>query len=201
VGNSRNLIVAFGDSGGMPTSGQEDLAALIARAARGDKVGFSELYRRAASKLNGIIYRILQNEELAGEALQETYVRIWQNAGAFDPAVASAIAWMAAIARNQAIDLQRRSAERISRQSVAEDVLENLPARLDAAEESGLAYARLRRCLSKLPADRRVLVMLAYCHGYTREELAEREKRPVATIKSMLRRSLMMLKECIDDGA
>jgi RNA polymerase sigma-70 factor (ECF subfamily) len=182
-------------------SGLEDLAALIARAARGDKAGFSELYRRTAPKLNGIVFRILQQEEAALEALQETYVKIWQNAGSYDPAVASPIAWMAAIARNQAIDLRRRSAERISRQSVTDDVLLELPT--EAAPEggeTGLAYVRLQRCLAKLPPDRRRLVVLAYCSGYTREELAEREKRPVATIKSTLRRSLMMLKECIDGG-
>lgn len=185
----------------MQTSGQEELASLIKRAARGDKAGFSELYRRTAPKLNGIVRRILQQEDAAGEALQETYVRIWQNAGSFDPAIASPIAWMAAIARNQAIDLQRRSAERTSRRSVGEDALLEMPDDSEPAGESGLAYVRLRRCLGQLPPDRRTLVLLAYCYGYTREELAEREKRPVATIKSMLRRSLLTLKECIDDGA
>ena len=185
----------------MLKSGREELTALLARVARGDKSGFSELYRRTAPKLNGIVSRILHQEQAAGEALQETYVRIWQNARAFDPAVASAITWMAAIARNQAIDLQRRSAERISRQSVSDDALLELPADFAPEEESGLAYVRLRRCLEKLPADRRVMVVLAYCQGYTREELAERAKQPVATIKSMLRRSLMTLRECIDDGA
>ncbi|MDP9136582.1 MAG: sigma-70 family RNA polymerase sigma factor [Pseudomonadota bacterium] len=185
----------------MLQSGQEDLAALVGRVARGDKAGFSELYRRTAPKLNGIVSRILYQEQAAAEALQETYVRIWQNASAFDPAAGSAITWMATIARNQAIDLQRRSAERISRRSIGDDVLLEMPADSAAEGESGLAYVRLRRCLDKLPADRRVLVMLAYCQGYTREELAEHAKRPVATIKSMLRRSLMTLKECIDDGA
>jgi RNA polymerase sigma-70 factor (ECF subfamily) len=185
----------------MLKSGQEELAALIARAARGDKAGFSELYRRTAPKLNGIVSRILRQDQGAGEALQETYVRIWQNASSFDPAVASAIAWMAGIGRNQAIDLLRRSAERISLQSVGDDVLPELPADSEPQGESGPANMRLRRCLGKLPPDRRALVMLAYCHGYTREELAERERRPVATMKSMLRRSLLTLKECIDDGA
>ncbi len=174
----------------MLNSGQEELASLVARVSRGDKAGFSELYRRTAPKLNGIIRRILQQDEAAGEALQETYVRIWQKASSFDPAIASPIAWMATIARNQAIDLQRRSAERISRQSVSDDVLLTMAADSGSAEESGLAYVRLRRCLDSLPADRRLLVVLAYCHGYSREELAERDKRPVATIKSMLRRSL-----------
>jgi RNA polymerase sigma-70 factor (ECF subfamily) len=181
-------------------SGQDELASLIARTARGDKAGFSELYRRTASKLNGIVGRILAQEELAAEALQETFVRIWQNSGSFDPAIASPIAWMAAIARNQAIDLKRRSAERISRNSVGDDLLLELPDDPASPAESGLTYARLRKCLDQLPADRRTLVLLAYCHGYTREELAEREKRPVATIKSLLRRSLMALKECMDDG-
>jgi RNA polymerase sigma-70 factor (ECF subfamily) len=199
-GNCLNLEL-ISEACGVSKSGPEELATLIARAAGGDKAGFSELYRRTAPKLHGIVRRILAQEELASEALQETYVRVWQNSGSFDPAIASPIAWMAAIARNQAIDLRRRSAERVSRRSIGDDLLLELPDASQGQRESGLAYARLKRCLDELPAERRALVVLAYCHGYTREELAEREHRPVATIKSLLRRSLMALKECMDAGA
>ena len=62
----------------------------------------------------GIALRILTRRELAEEALQETYVRAWQKASQFDPALGSAVAWLAAICRNQAIDIRRRQAERIA---------------------------------------------------------------------------------------
>lgn len=178
-------------------SGRQEIAELLKRCGEGDRSAFRTLYRRTAAKLNAVTFRILQQAETAEEALQETYVRIWQNASSYDPEIASPIAWMAAIARNQAIDLRRRSGERISRQS---DAADDLLAAIPAAESAdwGPALVRLRKCLDALPEDRRSLVLLAYCLGYSRDELAAETSKPVATIKSTLRRTLMTLKECLD---
>jgi RNA polymerase sigma-70 factor (ECF subfamily) len=60
-----------------------------------------------------------------------------------------------------------------------------------------MASGKLSGCLDKLEADRRGMVVLAYCYGWSREELAGRFSRPVATIKTVLRRSLIVLKECL----
>ena len=180
-------------------SGRQEIADLLKRCGEGDRSAFRTLYARTAAKLNAVTFRILQQAETAEEALQETYVRIWQNAASYDPQIASPIAWMAAIARNQAIDLRRRSGERIARASVAdENLLLAIPA--GVASDWGPALARLKTCLAALPEDRRSLVVLAYCLGYTRDELAERVGKPAATIKSTLRRTLMALKECLDGG-
>ena len=59
---------------------------------------------------------------------------------------------------------------------------------------------RLAGCLGGLDEDKRGMVLLAYCYGWSREELAERYRRPVATVKTVLRRSLIALKECLGDG-
>jgi RNA polymerase sigma-70 factor, ECF subfamily len=179
---------------------QNDIGVLITRCAEGNRAAFSQLYRRTAAKLHGVIHRILQQGEAAEEALQETYVRIWQQASSFDPRVASPIAWMAAIARNQAIDLKRRGSEKISEAASSDDeLLSSLPAPQTTGKDS-LALIKLRRCLEELPPDGRRLVLLAYCLGLSREELAEQARNPVATIKSALRRSLLVLKECLDGG-
>lgn len=178
-------------------AGQDEIEGLIARCALGNRAAFSELYRRTAGKLNGIISRILQ-PEAAEEALQEAFVRIWQNAAAFDARIATPIAWMAAIARNQAIDVKRRGSEKISALSSSEEnVLLNIPSERNASEGS-LAIIQLQRCLEKLPPDRRELVLLAYYRGLSREELAGRSGKPVATIKSQLRAGLLALRECLD---
>jgi RNA polymerase sigma-70 factor (ECF subfamily) len=60
---------------------------------------------------------------------------------------------------------------------------------------------RLLSCLEKLEADRRGMIVLAYCQGWSRDELARRFDRPVATVKTILRRSLIALKECLGDRA
>lgn len=63
-----------------------------------------------------------------------------------------------------------------------------------------LASRELRRCIDGMEADRRGMVLLAYCHGWSREELSRRFDRPVATVKTLLRRSLISLKECLGGG-
>jgi RNA polymerase sigma-70 factor (ECF subfamily) len=176
---------------------QRDLIAAMARVAAGDRAAFRTLYARTAPKLFASIRRILRSEAAAEDALQEAYVRVWRHAGDFDPAIASPVAWMTTIARHAAIDAARRGAERIS--AASDDIDADFSERMAAPAPGGdpLAAGRLATCLEKLEADKRTMVVLAYCHGWSRDELAERYARPAATVKTVLRRSLLVLKECL----
>lgn len=175
----------------------QELSELLARTGSKDRAAFAAVYRATSSKLYGIVLRILQRRDLADEVLQEVYVKIWDKAGHFDPKVASPISWMAAIARNRALDEVRKKRP---------DSLEDHPEFLEIAsdEESGLDRVmrsedgkRLADCLSKLEGDRRDMVVQAYCSGASREELAEKYGQPVNTVKTWLRRSLAQLRTCL----
>lgn len=174
---------------------ESELEQLIPRVARGDREAFSRLYDLTASRLNAVISRIVRKPELAEEALQDAFIRIWQKASLYDARHARSFGWIVAIARNQAIDLKRRFAERLSDASESTHELEIA---VPAEAESSLEMAKLRSCLTQLPEERQSLVLLAYYEGYSREELAARFSRPVTTIKTVLRRSLKLLKECLD---
>jgi RNA polymerase sigma-70 factor (ECF subfamily) len=170
---------------------QEQLQA----AARGNHAAFRALYEATAPKLFGIVLRITQNRPMAEEVLQETFVKIWQNAERFSPEAGQPMAWLSAIARNRAIDRIRAEKIERSRVSDSDEVLERL-----AAPGSGDAVTReaLRACLGQLEAEARNCVVLAYCSGFSREELAERFKKPVGTIKTLLFRSVRQLKACLE---
>ena len=88
---------------------RRDLVDLLDRVAGHDREAFEDLYRATSAKLYGVLVGILMRRSLADEALQDVYARIWERAGAFDPARGSPIAWMAAIARNLALDEVRRA--------------------------------------------------------------------------------------------
>jgi RNA polymerase sigma-70 factor (ECF subfamily) len=176
--------------------GQAELAALLERAAGGDREAFRDLYRRTAPKLFASVRRILGSNAAAEDAVQDAYVRIWTRAGGFDRAVGSPIAWMTTIARHAAIDIARRGAERISASSGELDADLADPLAAAGTPSSGKALAA---CLEKLEPDRRGMVLLAYCYGWSREELSRRFDRPVATVKTVLRRALIALKECLGD--
>src|SRR5260370_7783207 len=88
-----------------------ELVWLIAAVAKGDEAAFERLYAATRAKLFGVVLRILRRQDLAEEVIQETYVKIWNGAGQFNPGLSSPITRMAAIARNRAIDVVRKRGE------------------------------------------------------------------------------------------
>jgi predicted RNA polymerase sigma factor len=74
-----------------------ELVWLIAAVAKGDEAAFERLYAATRAKLFGVVLRILRRQDLAEEVIQEAYVKIWNSAGQFNPALASPITWMASI--------------------------------------------------------------------------------------------------------
>lgn len=176
-----------------------ELRQLLTQVTQGDRAAFARLYDIVSGRLFGIIGRVVGRRELAEDALQETFMRIWQRAHSYDETIASPMAWMATIARNQAIDLKRRAAERLSASSgeLDETLADESPDPESLAGQTG-ELRRLSDCMQGLPDERQQLVLLAYRQGFSREELAIRFKRPVTTIKTLLRRSLIALKECLD---
>lgn len=176
-----------------------DLEMLLARVAAGDRAAFGRLYAATAAKLFGIVLRISRDRALAEDVLQDTFVRVWRNAARYEPDSGRPITWMAAIARNAAIDaLRRRRAHDVR---VVADVEEDAAGEI--ADDRALAVdpadrEALRTCLGRLEEQQRQCVLLAYQDGCSREELAERFGRPVGTIKTWLHRALARLKECLD---
>jgi RNA polymerase sigma-70 factor (ECF subfamily) len=174
-----------------------ELVWLLAAVAKGDQAAFERLYAATRTKLYGVVIRILRRPDLAEEVMQETYLKVWTNAGQFDPAVATPITWMVAIARNRAIDLVRKKAETSIEEvpdamSVAADSPNPL-ARRELTEE----LQRLLGCLGRLDAEKQRIVLLAYYSGWSREQLSANLGIPANTIKTWLRRSLLEIRKCL----
>ena len=174
-----------------------ELVGLIAAVAKRDEAAFERLYAATRAKLFGVVLRILRRQDLAEEVIQETYVKIWNRAGQFNPELASPITWMTSIARNRAIDLVRKKSEAsIEDEPDAMEVAADSPdplARREMTEE----LRRLLECVGRLEPDRQKLVLLAYYNGWSREQLAEKFAAPVNTIKTWLRRSMLDIRECL----
>ena len=175
----------------------DDLTHLLRRVAARDAAAFAALYKQTSAKLYGVVARILTRSDVAADVLQEVYVRVWEKAGEFDPVKGSAVAWMATIARNRALDEVRRV-----RPASLEDQPESFEPAADevdplAKRERSEGLARLIDCLQGLDEEKRAIVLLAYYRGSSREALAKRFGRPVATIKTWLHRSLAQLRDCL----
>jgi RNA polymerase sigma-70 factor (ECF subfamily) len=173
------------------------LAGLLSRTALGDRAAFEDLYRASAAKLFGVSLRIVRERPLAEEALQDSFVNIWNHAADYARAKSAPMTWMTAIVRNRSLDIVRRSREE-------PDIDEELTASLvderaaPAREAQARAQAHsIRDCLAELDAEQRQTIALAFFHGLTHSELASHLRRPIGTVKTHIRRGLLRIKDCL----
>lgn len=176
---------------------QTELVWLLGAVARGDEGAFERLYDATRAKLYGVLLRILGKPALAEEVMQETYLKVWKIADDFDPATASPITWLVAIARNRAIDIVRkRGDDSIDEEAEAPEPAAAAPAPLARREMTG-ELKRLLSCLGRLDPEKQRIVLLAYYSGWSRDQLANKLDIPPNTIKTWLRRSLLEIRECM----
>jgi RNA polymerase sigma-70 factor, ECF subfamily len=181
---------AIGDLSACTTS-REQLVDLLTATAREDHAAFAALYQATKAKLFGVALALLRRRETAEDVLQEAYVRIWRHAARFDPARASPITWMATIVRNLAIDVLRSPS---AQPTEDESELLTLPAPIASALQTLERSEEQRRVLALLDAldpVKRRLVVAAYLHGESRQQLARRFGVPVNTVKTWLRRAIL----------
>jgi RNA polymerase sigma-70 factor, ECF subfamily len=174
----------------------EDLSEALSKIALGDRAAFRHLYAATSAKLFGICLRVMRNRSDAEDVLQEAYVKIWRNASKFQVSGASPISWLAAIARNQAIDrLRARKPEALDIEDAFEVADEGAGPELDLLASAD--SSRLGQCLAELKPDRAAAVKAAYLDGYSYKELAHQHGLPLNTVRTWLRRSLLSLRECL----
>jgi RNA polymerase sigma-70 factor (ECF subfamily) len=179
------------------TNGSGELVGLLDSVSRGDREAFSTLYQRTSAKLYGICLRLLGSEAEAQDTLQEVYVLVWQKAGKFDSAKASAITWLAVLARNKALDRLRRRRTASEGLDAASEVEDDSPSAFDIVGNAQDAE-RLGHCLEELDERARTVIRSAFMDGATYPELAEREDVPLGTMKSWIRRGLQRLRGCLE---
>lgn len=181
------------------SAGSDPTSDLLTAVGRGDTTAFERLYRETSSRLFGVCLRLLPERSEAEEVLQEVYTTVWRKAGQFDASRASAITWLAMIARNKAIDRLRTMPSSLKRAPIEliEDIADAAPtpsAQVETADE----HERLRLCLDELDERRRGLIRTAFFDGSTYEELAQRSGSPLGSIKSWIRRGLIQLRACLE---
>ena len=176
---------------------KEDLEAMIFQTAMGNRAEFQKLYNATSAKLFGISLRILNDRNEAEESLQEAYIKVWRSADKFATGKASPISWLAAIARNTAIDHYRRRKPVSGELSEAENVADELPSP-EAAAILTNDVTRMNVCMLELDDRHAGALKNIYLSGWTYEEAANELEVPVNTMKTWIRRALISLRECLN---
>ena len=183
------LVAVESDRTELDTAGDADLLAAVANGDRGDPL--RELYRRYTSRVYGLGVQLLSERGLAEELVQETFVRVWRNAGRFDPARGSPATFIFTIARRLAIDLWRRPSSRpieIDPPLPSEDHVDRLVVGLG-----------VRDALDSLTEPHRQVLELSYRDHLKQGEIAEKLGIPLGTVKTRTYHALRSLRSALEE--
>ena len=170
---------------------------LVMRLKNQDQQAFSYLYDNYAAALNGIIYRMVENAELAEDILQEAFIKIWNNFSQYDAGKGRLFTWMLNISRNLTIDtLRSKGYKKQGKISNDENSVSNF------AEDNKIAERfdamGIRKQLANLKPEQRIVIDLAYFNGYTQDEIAKETGIPLGTVKTRMRSAILELRKILE---
>jgi len=170
-------------------------AALMLRITNQDQAALMDLYQRFGGQVYGLVLRVLRDTQLAEEATQDTFLKVWHKAEQWDSSRGQLSSWLLTIARYAAIDRLRRE-QRHSSTSVPflDSLAENASAPKRVGDRRWLDGQLLRQFMATLPEEQALVIELAFFQGMTHSELAEHLQWPLGTVKTRLRSGLQKLR-------
>jgi RNA polymerase sigma-70 factor, ECF subfamily len=184
------------DDGTSSESGGTTPELLLQRVADGDRAAFSELYDRLASRVFGLVKRLLRDPAQSEEVTQEVFLEIWQNAARYEAARGSATSWILTMTHRRAVD--RIRASQASRDRDERIGIRDLEREFDSVAEGveiTMENERVKQAMRRLTELQRQAVTLAYYGGYSHSEVAEMLHIPVGTVKTRLRDGMIRLRD------
>ena len=158
---------------------------------KGDQKALDLLYEYYSDSLYGVILQVTINEEIAQDALQETFVKIWKNSKKYDSKKAKLFTWLYRIAKNTAIDKLRSFNNRYEKE-----------VQIDKSDVYILPTASLnqdvldlKEHVAGLESKYQVVLKALFFEGMTQQEASDELNIPLGTIKSRLKIGLRELKK------
>jgi RNA polymerase sigma factor (sigma-70 family) len=174
-------------------------AEVMRRIREGDRSAVDELYERFRRPAFALARRILADDALAEDVLQEVFLSVWRDPAAFDRGRGSVASWLLAVVHHKAVDAVRREESQRRRQVMAEDelALDAPMATRDVEEEawSRMVADQVRTALGVLSASQREALTLAYYGGYTQREVAALTGTPLGTVKTRMLAGMRRLRQ------
>jgi len=162
-----------------------------------DRTALDYLYDHYSSALYGVVFRVIQKEDIAEEVLQDVFLKIWDKIDQYDSSKGKLFTWMLNIARNHAIDKTR--SKEISKEQKTR-AIENVVSRVEAREpvEQRVEDIGVKDIIKSLPDEQQFVVDYLYFKGYSQSELADEFNIPLGTVKTRLRLAMQSLRETLN---
>jgi len=174
---------------------ESDLNDLLKKVARKDQSAFEKLYRATSPNVFALAGRMLNNKPDAEEITYDVFLQIWNSADQYDSSKSSPLGWILMITRTRSIDRIRKESKS---KYMDETDLHQLESPVNNPEkESSLSEERVIviNAISMLTENEKKMIELAFYHGLTQSEISEYSKQPLGTVKTTIRRSLMILRD------
>ncbi len=157
---------------------------------------FAYLYDNYSAAINGVIFRMVDNVELAEDVLQETFVKIWNNLSNYDPLKGRLFTWMINIAKNLTIDTMRSKGFK-KQQKVSQDENAVVNLRDENFGADRFDAMGIRKQLANLKPEQRTIIDMAYFSGYTQDEISKEMQLPLGTVKTRMRSAIIELRKML----
>ena len=162
-----------------------------------DQQAFGYLYDNYSAALNGIIYKMVEDRELAEDILQEVFIKIWNNFQSYDDSKGRLFTWMLNITRNLTIDTLRskgyKKQQKIQNNESSVDNLTDHSSNIEKFDSLGI-----RKHLTSLKDDQKKIIDLAYFSGLTQDEIAKTLAIPLGTVKTRMRTAILELRKLLE---
>ena len=186
---------------GTPYGGLRD-GQLVELVAQQDAGALEALYDRYGRAAYSLARRILTEETLAQDVVQEVFLSLWRDARRFDAGRGTVATYLLSMTHHRAVDVVRRE-ENVRRWRTSDERLELAPdpkARVEDEVEASERRAEVRAALKDLPDPQRQALLLAYFGGYTQREVAALVGVPLGTVKTRMAAGMRKMKEALSDA-
>ncbi|WP_326963199.1 ECF RNA polymerase sigma factor SigK [Arthrobacter sp. PL16] len=180
-----------------------DIGVLLSRVGQGEVQAFEDLYTQTASRVYGLVRKVLVDAQISAETTQDVFLALWQGAAArFDPNLGSGMSWIMTLAHRRAVDKVR--AEESHRVRDLKWGIKNQDIGYDQVADTVLQRSEVdavRAHLLTLSDVQREAIYLAYYTGMTYTEVAEHLGIPIPTAKTRIRDGIKRLSAALHNAA
>lgn len=168
---------------------------LYERVRQKDKEALEILYDRYERILYAFVLQLTKNRDLAEEAMQEVFIKLWRGGGIYDESKGKFRSWLFTMSRHVAIDLiRKRKPDLQLDESYAEAIPSESPS-VETEVEWQEERAQIETAMATLPAEQQQVVRLMYFQGLSQQKIADACGIPLGTVKGRIRLALRQLRK------
>jgi RNA polymerase sigma factor (sigma-70 family) len=174
-----------------------DGVSLLAEIEKGSLNAFDQFYDQYCSMVLGIALKMLGNKVDAEDLCHDVFLEIYRTAKSYNPDKGSVEAWLAVKTKSRCIDKLRR--RKYKKEYDDETFLHTIPDQemVESKVISLLERQSLLDAIKHLPAAQQEVIYESYFNELTQDQLSQKKKRPLGTVKSQIRYGIRNLQKLL----